>query len=126
MPTRLLRDTGRAYGGTANDVHLAAVTHAVGRWAAEHRPDADRDPLPVMLPVNLRTPAEAGLPGNRFHLARLDLPGGPMTPARRLRRTLPATEPLKDPSYRRELHRMTAQDPQSYGQLIAAARPPTG
>ncbi|MFJ5303834.1 wax ester/triacylglycerol synthase domain-containing protein [Streptomyces sp. NPDC088350] len=124
VPTSLLRDTGRAYGGTANDVHLAAVTHAVGRWAAEHRPDADRDPLPVMLPVNLRTPAEAGLPGNRFHLARLDLPGGPMTPTRRLRRTLPATEPLKDPSYRRELHRMTTQDPQSYGQLIAASAAP--
>lgn len=124
VPTRLLRDTGRAYGGTANDVHLAALAHAVGRWAAEHRPEADRDPLPVMLPVNLRTPAEAGLPGNRFHLARVDLPGGPMTPARRLGRTLPATAPLKDPSYRRELHRMTGQDPLSYGQLTAASAAP--
>ncbi|KPI27188.1 protein of unknown function UPF0089 [Actinobacteria bacterium OK074] len=124
VPTRLLRDTGRAYGGSANDVHLAALTHAVGRWAAEHRPAADRDPLPVMLPVNLRTPAETGLPGNRFHLARLDLPGGPMTPARRLRRTLAATEPLKDPAYRWELHRMTAQEPRIFGQLTASSAAP--
>lgn len=92
-----MKETARAYGATSNDVHLAALAHAVGRWAAEHRPDADRDPLPMMLPVNLRTPAEAGLPGNRFFLARVDLPGGPMTPARRLSRILPATAPSRTP-----------------------------
>lgn len=126
VPTRRLKETARAYGATSNDVHLAALAHAVGRWAAEHRPDADRDPLPMMLPVNLRTPAEAGLPGNRFFLARVDLPGGPMTPARRLSRVLPATAPLKDPAYRGALHRMTAQDPYQYGQLIARTAVPEG
>ncbi|MFJ9627751.1 wax ester/triacylglycerol synthase domain-containing protein [Streptomyces sp. NPDC101175] len=124
VPTALLRDTGRAYGATANDVHLAALAHAVGDWAGTHRPDARLDPLPVMLPVNLRTPAETGLPGNRFFLARLDLPGGPMTPARRLARTVPATAPLKAAAYRRALHRMTAQEPLAYGQLIAASAAP--
>ncbi|NNN38217.1 hypothetical protein HLK59_49565, partial [Streptomyces sp. S3(2020)] len=124
VPTGRLRDTARAYGATSNDVHLAALTHAVDRWAAEHRPDADRDALPMMLPVNLRDPAEAGFPGNRFFLARVDLPGGPMTPARRLSRTLPATAPLKDPAYRQSLNRMIRQDPAEYGQLIARTAAP--
>ena len=124
VPTHLIGKTARAYGATGNDVHLAALTHAVGRWAAEHRPGADRDPLPVMIPVNLRTGAETGLPGNRFFLARADLPGGSMTAARRLTRTLTATAPLKDPAYRQALLRMTRQEPDQYGQLIARTAAP--
>ncbi|MEU6350879.1 wax ester/triacylglycerol synthase domain-containing protein [Streptomyces sp. NPDC047072] len=124
VPTRLLKDTAQAYGATSNDVHLAALAHAVRRWAAEHRPAADRDPLPLMLPVNLRTPEETALPGNRFFLARLDLPGGPMTPARRLTRTRAATAPLRDPDHRRTLYRMIRQEPDQYAQLIAHTTAP--
>jgi len=125
LPTRLLTETAKAYGATANDVHLAALAHAVSRWISEHRPEADQDFLPVMLPVNLRTPAETGLPGNRLHLARIDLPGGPLTPARRLRRTLPATARLKDPAYRQTLHRMLHDEPATtYRQLLARGAAP--
>ncbi|WP_416968152.1 wax ester/triacylglycerol synthase domain-containing protein [Streptomyces sp. 4F14] len=124
VPTRLLRETAQAYDATTNDVHLAALAHAFGRWAAEHRPDADRNPLPVMIPVNLRAREETALPGNRFFLARLDLPGGPMTAARRLTRTLAATAPLRDPAHRPTLHRMIRQDPAEYAQLIARTAAP--
>ncbi|MEU6376660.1 wax ester/triacylglycerol synthase domain-containing protein [Streptomyces sp. NPDC046909] len=124
VPTRLLKETARAYGATSNDVHLAALAHAVSRWAAEHRPDADLDVLPLMLPVNLRTPTETALPGNRFFLARLDLPGGPMTVTRRLNATLPATAPLKDPAYRGTLRHLLTQDPSQYAQLIARTAAP--
>ncbi|QNP74941.1 hypothetical protein IAG44_39675 [Streptomyces roseirectus] len=125
VPTRLLRETARAYDATSNDVHLAALTHAVVAWAAVHRPETADGSLPVMLPVNLRTPEETGLPGNRFHLARLALPGGAMTAARRLRRTVPATARLKDPVYKQTLYRITRHEPRTtYEQLIARAASP--
>ncbi|MFM9607138.1 hypothetical protein [Streptomyces niveiscabiei] len=122
VPTRLLVDTARAYDAGVNDVHLAALAHAVTRWAADHRPAAVRESLPVMLPVNLRTPAETGLPGNRFFLALLGLPGGEMTPARRLRRTLRATAPVKEPAYRQTLFHLTREA--VYEQLVARTAAP--
>ena len=125
MPNRLLRETARAYGATRNDVHLAALTHAISQWAAEHRPEACRDPLPMMVPVNLRTHDETALPGNRFFLARLDLPGGSMPAPVRLRRTLAPTGPLKDPAYRQSLYRLTRHTPRTLlDQVIARSAQP--
>ncbi|MGW2571679.1 hypothetical protein [Streptomyces sp. NPDC001537] len=125
LPTHALRETAHAYGATSNDVHMAALAHAVTEWATRHRPAAVRDTLPVMLPVNLRTPAEIGLPGNRFFLALLDLPGGPMTAVRRLHRTLPATAPLKDAAYKQTLHHITRHEPATtYQQLVATTAAP--
>ncbi|MDC0770202.1 wax ester/triacylglycerol synthase domain-containing protein [Streptomyces sp. HD] len=125
VPSRLIEETGRAYDATANDVHMAALAHAITRWAGEHHPEAASDPLPLMLPVNLRTRAETGLPGNRFFLARLDLPGGSMTAARRLGRTSAATAVLKDPAYKQTLHRITQREPkQTYHQLVARTAAP--
>ncbi|WP_197370892.1 WS/DGAT domain-containing protein, partial [Streptomyces clavuligerus] len=60
---------------------------------------------PVFVPVSLRTPEEAVLPGNRLFPVRVDLPGGPAPAARRLADTARATAPLKSVSHRAVLRR---------------------
>ncbi|MFM9442529.1 hypothetical protein [Streptomyces acidiscabies] len=111
VPTGVLRTAGRTLGCSPNDIHLTALAHAVAEWAQEHWPRAAHPALPVMIPVNLRTPDEVGLPGNRFFLARVDLPGGPSSAAGRLPGTLAATAPLKSPAHRSALHRLTHRAP---------------
>ncbi|MFC7310826.1 wax ester/triacylglycerol synthase domain-containing protein [Streptomyces monticola] len=125
VPTDLLKDAGRAYGATSNDVHLAALAHAITQWAGEHWPEAREGGVPIMVPVNLRTADEVALPGNRFFLARIDLPGGAMTAPSRLRRSLQATAPLKDPGYKQTLYQLSRHAPrQVLEQLLARSAAP--
>ncbi|MCG8919166.1 hypothetical protein L6E12_25635 [Actinokineospora sp. PR83] len=101
VPTDLLRAIGRAFGASTNDVHLTALGAAVARWADRHWPLADGVPLPIMVPLNLRGPQDLHLPGNRFFLGRVTVPGGSSTtPLRRLAHTVRATAPLKPPGNR--------------------------
>jgi diacylglycerol O-acyltransferase / wax synthase len=121
IPTELLRETGRALGGSANDVHLAALGHALTGWAAEHWPTADGKPVPVMVPVNMRGPAELGYPGNRFFLGRVTVPGGPAAPQRRLAGTITDTASLKSASHRAALRRAIDMLPRPLLDLVTAA-----
>ncbi|GLF95661.1 hypothetical protein [Streptomyces yaizuensis] len=111
VPLRRLREAARAGGCGANDIHLAALGHAVAGWAAERWPPADGVPLPVFVPVSLRTPEEAVLPGNRCVPVRVDLPGGPRTAALRLAGTVFATAPLRSVAHRAFLHRFVTALP---------------
>ncbi|SDD57539.1 hypothetical protein [Actinokineospora iranica] len=107
VPADLLRAIGAAFGASVNDVHLAALGHAVAQWAGAHWPPADGVPLPIMVPLNLRAAEERDLPGNRFFLGRVTVPGGlSTTPLRRLARTVTATAPLKAPGNRVALRRV--------------------
>jgi hypothetical protein len=105
VPTDLLRTTGRALGGSANDVHLAALGHAMATWAGEHWPALSRADVPIMVPLNLRHPGQVGLAGNQFFLSRITVPGGQAAPLRRLAGTITATTPLKSIPHRVALGR---------------------
>ncbi|MEI7030196.1 wax ester/triacylglycerol synthase domain-containing protein [Streptomyces pratensis] len=95
VPSGSLRAAARAGAASANDVYLTALAHAVAHWAREFWPRAARPTLPVLVPVNLRTPDEVAVPGNRVYPVRIDLPGSPMTVGERLARTRGLTRGLK-------------------------------
>ncbi|MDX3136444.1 hypothetical protein PV367_43135, partial [Streptomyces europaeiscabiei] len=52
----------RAGDAGTNDVYLTALAHAITEWANTAWPRAADVPLPVMVPVNLRTADEAAAP----------------------------------------------------------------
>ena len=77
-----VRRTGKATGGSVNDVFLAAVIGGLRRYHERH--GAVVDSLRMSLPINLRTvDDEAG--GNRFAPARFPVPAGIEDPAERVR-----------------------------------------
>jgi diacylglycerol O-acyltransferase / wax synthase len=96
LPIEEVRDVGKRMGGTLNDVVLAIVAGAVGRFLARRGeplgPDAR---FQVMVPVSVRQPSERGAAGNRVvnFLARLPL--GERDPRRRLELTIEETQRLK-------------------------------
>ncbi|RAG84324.1 hypothetical protein DN069_17710 [Streptacidiphilus pinicola] len=104
VPSAALRTAARAGAASTNDVYLTAVAHAITQWARDAWPRAAGATLPVVVPVNLRTPDEVAAPGNRLFLARIDLPGGSMPVSRRLARTRDLTLPvLKSAGHKRVL-----------------------
>jgi diacylglycerol O-acyltransferase len=83
-------------GGTVNDVVLATVAGAVGRFLAERR-GADVRGLPyrVVVPVSLRGEDERGRITNRVSAWLMTLPVGERDPRGRLERVRAATEDLR-------------------------------
>ncbi|WP_167450110.1 wax ester/triacylglycerol synthase domain-containing protein [Streptomyces hyaluromycini] len=112
VPSAGLRTAARAAGASTNDVYLTAVAHAITQWAYDAWPRAAGVSIPVMVPVNLRTPDEAGAPGNRLFLARIDLPGGTMPMGRRLARAQAVTTPLKSAGHKTVLRAALTRLPQ--------------
>ncbi|MFM9700398.1 wax ester/triacylglycerol synthase domain-containing protein [Streptomyces europaeiscabiei] len=100
VPVVRLKAVARASGASINDVYLAALGHALAEWASTSWPRAAQAPLPVMVPVSLRTADEWAVPGNRLFLTRVDLPGGLPPLAQRLARTSAVTAALKLPGHR--------------------------
>ena len=95
IPLDDIKAIGRYSETTVNDVLMAALSGAMGRYLAEHE-----TPLPlvrVMVPVNLR-PLDRPLPpelGNEFGFYFVDLPTGQMEPAQRLRQMHEHVEDIK-------------------------------
>jgi diacylglycerol O-acyltransferase / wax synthase len=97
----------RAFGGTANDLVLTAVAHAVqaqafhpparpGRERRRHRRAAARPPeLRVMIPVAVRPGHARGAPGSWTSTLSIDVPAGPMSPVERLAEVRSRTAKLK-------------------------------
>ncbi|MFD3536406.1 wax ester/triacylglycerol synthase domain-containing protein [Streptomyces sp. NPDC058664] len=100
VPVALLKAAARAGGAGINDVYLTALGHAIAGWASTAWPRAARAPIPVMVPVSLRTADEWAVPGNRLFLTRVDLPGGLPPLAQRLAGTSAVTAALKLPGHR--------------------------
>ncbi len=84
----------RAFGVTVNDVVLALAAHALRR-ALETRGALPKDPLIAMVPVSLRTSAEAGGGGNRVSMALTDLATDESDPVERLLRIHRAMDSAK-------------------------------
>jgi WS/DGAT/MGAT family acyltransferase len=98
VPFERFRAVKRALGGTVNDVVLTAVAGGLHVVLTERgEPTRDRT-LRVMVPVSVRSKAEAGDVGNRVAPAFVDVPVGRMAPATRFRKVRAATEALKSSS----------------------------
>jgi diacylglycerol O-acyltransferase len=74
-----------ALGGTVNDVVLAAVADALGRYMRLHGHPTEDLTLKAMVPVSVRADIERGALGNRVAAVWAPLPVGPTDPVERLR-----------------------------------------
>ncbi|MGH0036380.1 MAG: wax ester/triacylglycerol synthase family O-acyltransferase [Myxococcota bacterium] len=84
VPLEDLKRTGRALGGTVNDVFVAAVAGGLGRYheSLGHPTDS----LRMLMPVNMRSGEKGRRAGNQFAPARFAVPTGPLDPEERIRR----------------------------------------
>jgi len=90
-----VRDIRRACGGTVNDVVLAMLGGALGRYLEMHRePTQDRD-IRVLTPVNVRREDERGALGNHIAMLLVEVPVGMPDPVERLRTITERTAQLK-------------------------------
>lgn len=124
-PAAWLRTTARAGDASTNDVNLTALADAVAEWARAAWPRAADLPIPVMVPINLRTAEEVTAPGNRLFLARIDLPGGTMPPLQRLAHTRTLTHQLKSTEHKAVLRAMLTRLPMwPFQRLVALMTAP--
>jgi len=75
-----------ALGGTVNDVVLAAVAGALGRYLRRREGPVDGTVLRAMVPVSVRADVERGALGNRVAAMWAGLPIGETDPIKRLER----------------------------------------
>jgi WS/DGAT/MGAT family acyltransferase len=73
-----------ALGGTVNDVVLAAVAGALGRYLRQHGEPTEDVVLKAMVPVSVRADIERGALGNRVAAMWARLPVGLQDPVQRL------------------------------------------
>jgi len=72
----MVKAVGRQTGATVNDVLLAAVSGALGRYLVSRGRSTEGINIRAVVPVNLRSMEEAHQLGNRFGLVFLPLPLG--------------------------------------------------
>lgn len=80
----IVKEVGRVMGNTVNDVLIAAVVGALGRYMERRGDEVEGLNIRAMVPVNLRPPDDLEKMGNRFGLVLLSLPVGIKDPQRRL------------------------------------------
>ena len=85
-----------ALGGTVNDVVLASVAGALGRYLRMHGESTDDLVLRAMVPVSIRADVERGALGNRVAAMWAPLPVGLIDPVARLREISRSMEGVKD------------------------------
>lgn len=84
VPVTEVKAIGNGLGCTVNDVLLAAVSGALGRYLEGRAWPIDGRDIRTMVPVNLRRPEEANELGNRFGLVIVSLPVGVRDPLERM------------------------------------------
>jgi len=82
-------------GGTLNDVVLATVTLALGRYLRSHGENTDGLVLKAMVPVSVRTRSQRGALGNQVAAMWAPLPVGVENPAECLRKIAASMDDLK-------------------------------
>ena len=85
----------RVYGGTVNDVILAAVAAGLRRYLLGRGEAVDR-PLVGMVPISVRTEDQRGQQGNQVSMMLVDLPADEPDPVQRLRRVTNGTANAKE------------------------------
>ena len=89
------KEVKNALGGTVNDVVLAAVAGALGRYLGRREPVAPDAELRAMVPISVRAEIERGALGNRVAAMWAPLPIGIENPVARLARIRRSMEGLK-------------------------------
>lgn len=103
VPTDALGSIAATFGGTRNDVYIAAVAQSLAQWL-DTMSDIPAPPdLAFAVPANIRRPEEMNLPGNRTALTHIRLPATTLDPTQRMVGTIRATMPLKSPRVRAAL-----------------------
>ncbi|HVS13858.1 MAG TPA: wax ester/triacylglycerol synthase family O-acyltransferase [Thermoanaerobaculia bacterium] len=96
VPFAEARAIRSALGGTVNDVMLASLGGAVGRYAELHGQSTAGRSMRVMVPVNVRPDHEGAALGNLVSVLPVEVPLGFDDPAARLRAVRAATRTLKE------------------------------
>ena len=84
IPLDEVKAIGKALNCSINDVLLACVAGAIGRYLRAHGDDTQGQEIRAMVPINLRPMADAWKLGNRFGLVPLVLPIGLHNPIERV------------------------------------------
>ncbi len=95
VPLADLKRIKNAFGGTVNDVVLAAVTGALGRYLREHGNSTRGLELQAMVPISVRAAGEQGALGNRVSSYMAPLPVWCDDPIGRLHRVSETMGDLK-------------------------------
>jgi WS/DGAT/MGAT family acyltransferase len=91
-----VKEVKNRLGGTVNDVVLAAVAGALGRYLRRRRHPTSGLVLKAMVPVSVRAEVERGALGNRVAAMWAPLPVGVVDPVERLELVREAMAGLKD------------------------------
>jgi WS/DGAT/MGAT family acyltransferase len=91
-----LKRVKNALGGTVNDVVLAVVAGALGRWLRERGVRTEGLELRALVPVSIRSEDEHGALGNRIAAMRGPLPVYAADPVERLQIVRTAMQGLKE------------------------------
>jgi diacylglycerol O-acyltransferase len=90
------KEIKNALGGTVNDVVLAVVSGALGRWLRGRGVRTEGLELRALVPVSIRSEDERGALGNRIAAMRGPLPVYARDPVERLRLVREAMQGLKE------------------------------
>lgn len=90
-----IKEIGRAFDATINDVLIAAVAGALRDYMLQAQDDPNAGNINAMVPVNLRPLEQAGELGNQFALVYLPLAISLPDPVARLKATKHAMDVLK-------------------------------
>ncbi len=105
-----VRAIRKAFGGTVNDVVLAALGEGAARYLKHHGCNPRGLPLRVGCPVSVRGPEQMESLGNRVSMMFAELEAAPMDPAARLKAVSNETGRIK-----------SANEPAALDRLMAAA-----
>jgi WS/DGAT/MGAT family acyltransferase len=95
VPLEDIATVRRVFGGTVNDVVLAAVSGALRRLLAE-RGEPPCDPLVAMVPISVRTEEDRGTQGNKLSAMLVSLATNVADPVERLRGVAEGTRLAKE------------------------------
>lgn len=90
-----VRDIRKACGGTVNDVVLAVLGGALGRYLEMHGEPTDGRAMRVLTPVNVRREDERGALGNHIAMLLVEVPVGVSDPVERVQTITERTGRLK-------------------------------
>ncbi len=105
-----VRAIRKAFGGTVNDVVLAALGEGAARYLKHHGCNPRGLPLRIGCPVSVRGPEQMESLGNRVSMMFAELEAAPMDPAARLKAVSNETGRIK-----------SANEPKALDQLMTAA-----
>jgi WS/DGAT/MGAT family acyltransferase len=90
-----IRGIRQSVGGTVNDVALAVLGGALGRYLEMHGQGTEGRMMRILTPVNVRSEDERGALGNRVSMLLVEVPVGVHDPIERLQKVNARTQALK-------------------------------